>query len=192
MDFRLIWAAVHGERFAWTVMGRAVLVVIADDTRAREWPHSATEIAAAAAGTVDRGFGLLLAAARELDCGDAVGARTRLADIVADPVLHVWGAPDAILQLAMWDALLAGDPAAARSRLDSKEVRAAGPSAALAEAATAVVEGRLADARTLLTSWRAWVAAQPSSAYARGGNHWAEDLVEERLRSAADVPPTGA
>jgi hypothetical protein len=170
-----------------TMLAPAVLQLeAAASLRARDWSVSVEDaVRAADCARRDAGWLRLLAFARAVDGPHREGAVSILEPLLAPEASD----PDFVrreahLQRSLLAALLENDPRTARRHL--VEAGVPGPKPAypkLAEAAVLLAEGRQQEAARAVETWDAAVRESDDPAAVLVGNHWARDIVAERLRS---------
>lgn len=149
--------------------------------RPREWGRSVQALLAAAESDARYVPEVRLAALNvALDTGEHAAADALL--VLGCGFDHVEDAfrQEFLLQGALVAALVRGDVASARARLEEVGPTPLREYPLLAHAATALAEGRHSDARTSLATWKQAVD-RAGIAGLRVGNEWALELLEARL-----------
>lgn len=157
-------------------------------SRPRTWRESAEELARQADQDLGARDALLYYAAGiardrgQHEVADALLVRA----LEAGPLEPAW-TQEAELQLAMAHALLRGDVASARARLERLPSHPTEPAyPLLAQASVLTVEGRHAEAWDTLQRWKD--ASKARGVHWWTGNLWAVELLEQRLKEAGALP----
>jgi hypothetical protein len=188
-DGRLVAAALRGGFWSGSV-GQRLAAHLSAKLRVRDWEVSAVEIEESARSCPDGGtWGLLLASSRALDGGNPELARRLLRELTESTGPDTGVRAEALLQAALFEALVDANPASARHRIAEAQGLGCGAYAKLAEAAAACVEGNLDDAREALAIWSSAGAAAQDPDSVRVGNHWALDILEQRGVTAPPAEP---
>lgn len=149
--------------------------------RPREWGRSVHALVAAAESDPRYVPEVRLAALNvALDTGDHAAADALLLEGCGFDHVEDAFRQEFLLQGALLAALVRGDAATARARLEEVGPTPLREYPLLARAATALAEGRDADARTSLAAWKRAVD-RAGAAGLRVGNEWALELLEARL-----------
>jgi hypothetical protein len=160
---------------------------IATNRRAKEWGLQPDELLGLPFSVKEECLILLGAFAVAVDRNDPSTAATLIERGLSGRVpLHGWAGRELWLQGAMFASLVQGDRELARRRLTrALELEAAKRSgyANLAEAAVVLAEGQADSARALLADWLTLAKDPAVAAHLEVGNHWALELLHERLRS---------